>query len=119
VGGQYHLELMFWGWKFGLNLLAATLIVAITGCIARADGPLPRRLWAYFGLLVAAMAVAGAVTYYYHLNEPTDEEEDGQQDQPTAQRTSAERLPNPARILTANHRLTDLASERGLELRHI
>src|SRR5882757_5451991 len=33
VGGQYHLELMFWPWKLGLNLLAATLIVAITACL--------------------------------------------------------------------------------------
>jgi hypothetical protein len=88
VGGQYHLELMFWGWKFGLTLLGATLIVAITGCVARAESSLPRRVWLYAGLLLATLAVAGVVTYYYHLNEPSDEE-DGQQDQPAAQSTSA------------------------------
>ena len=30
VGGQYHLDLMFWPWKLGIALGAATLIVAIT-----------------------------------------------------------------------------------------
>ena len=85
VGGQYHLELMHWGWKFGLNLLAAGLVAAITSCVARAEGSLPRRVWAYGGLLMATMAVAGVVTYYYHVNEPSDDE-DGQ-DQPAAQLT--------------------------------
>jgi hypothetical protein len=30
VGGQYHLDLMFWPWKLVLVLVAATLIVAMT-----------------------------------------------------------------------------------------
>src|SRR5258707_9106638 len=71
VGGQYHLELMFWPWKLGLPLLAASLIVKITGCVARAGTSLPRKVWIYAGLLVATLAVAGVVTYYYHLNEPS------------------------------------------------
>ena len=28
VGGQYHLDLMFWPWKFGLTVAAAALICA-------------------------------------------------------------------------------------------
>jgi hypothetical protein len=76
VGGQYHLDLMFWPWKLGLTMAAATLIVAITACVARAEGSLPRKVWVYAALLLATFAMAGLVTYYYHVNEPTDEEED-------------------------------------------
>jgi hypothetical protein len=119
VGGQYHLELMFWGWKLGLNLLAAALIVAITACVARAESSLPRRLWIYAGLLLATLAVAGLVTYYYHLNEPSDDQDDGQQDQPATQSTTADVLPDPARLLAAHHGLTGFAAERRLELGHI
>jgi len=119
VGGQYHLELMFWAWKFGLNMVAAALIVAITACVARAESSLPQRLWMYLGLLLATFAVAGLVTYYYHLNEPSDDQGDGQQDQPAAQSTTADALPDPARLLAAHHRLTGFAAEGRLELRHI
>ena len=67
AGGQYHLDLMFWPWKLGLSLLAAALVVALaTGSRGR--------MWIAGALLVATLATAGAVTYYYHLNEPVDEE---------------------------------------------
>ena len=38
VGGQYHLDLMFWPWKFGLSIAAALLIVGITGSLAGLTG---------------------------------------------------------------------------------
>lgn len=79
VGGQYHLDLMFWPWKLGLSLLAASLIVAITACVTRQpgaeSGTLPRQVWLYCALLIATVTLAGVVTYYYHLNEPSDEEQ--------------------------------------------
>lgn len=77
VGGQYHLDLMFWPWKFGLSLLAATLIVAITVQLTRAEGPSRRRVIALCSLLIATILMASAVTFYYHVNEPTDEDQDG------------------------------------------
>ncbi|HXJ42282.1 MAG TPA: hypothetical protein VNH18_23585 [Bryobacteraceae bacterium] len=75
VGGQYHLDLMFWAWKLGLSLLAASLIVIL------ATGS-RRRVWIAGLLLAATLATAGAVTYYYHVNEPADDE-DNQTDQLT------------------------------------
>ena len=38
VGGQYHLDLMFWPWKLGIEIAAAGLIVAITANLVRNDG---------------------------------------------------------------------------------
>ena len=68
VGGQYHLDLMFWPWKLGLGVGAAALVVALT-----CD---PRRAILYGSLLILIAIAAGVVTYYYHLNEPTDDDDD-------------------------------------------
>jgi glucan phosphoethanolaminetransferase (alkaline phosphatase superfamily) len=76
VGGQYHLDLMFWPWKLGLGVAVATLIVAITASIIRQDGAITRRALTLASLLFVTLAIAGLVTYYYHLNEPVDQQED-------------------------------------------
>lgn len=76
VGGQYHLDLMFWPWKFGLSLLAAALITGMTAQWTRAESPGMKRMIALWSLLVLTVLVAGIVTYYYHINEPADEEQD-------------------------------------------
>jgi hypothetical protein len=78
VGGQYHLDLMFWPWKFGLTLAAASLITAITADLFRGvpgqPGGFSRRAVIYAALLFAVIVTAGVVTYYYHMNEPPDDE---------------------------------------------
>lgn len=73
VGGQYHLDLMFWPWKFGLTLLAAGLTTAFTAEVIRAGRS--RRAMFYVGMFVVVLVTAGLVTYYYHVNEPADEDE--------------------------------------------
>ena len=78
VGGQYHLDLMYWAWKFGLSLAAALLIVVITADLVRSDGAGRKKIWLYGSLLAATIAVAGLVTYYYHLHEPSDDNTDDQ-----------------------------------------
>src|SRR5947209_5849817 len=85
VGGQYHLDLMFWPWKMGLILAAASLVTAITSATARAGTSLPQKVWFYVAMLAITIAVAGVVTYYYHVNEPdTGEQDSDQQAQPAA-----------------------------------
>ena len=72
VGGAYHLELMFWPWKLGLSLSIAVLVTMLAAEVAAA-----RPVWR-LGLLIAlVMTIAGGVTYYYHLNEPLDGEDSG------------------------------------------
>ena len=85
VGGQYHLDLMFWPWKLGIALVAATLVVGITANLARHEGSVTRRALLLFSLLIATAIAAGVVTYYYHLNEPTDDDDDD--DQPRVTKT--------------------------------
>jgi hypothetical protein len=79
VGGQYHLDLMFWPWKFGVSVVAALLITGITAALAGSGGAVTRRIWLLGVLLIAIMATAALVTYYYHLNEPLDQDDSGDQ----------------------------------------
>ena len=79
VGGQYHLDLMFWPWKFGVSIVAAWLITGITAALVGSGGAVTRRIRVLGSLLVAIVAVAGLVTYYYHLHEPSDEDDSGDQ----------------------------------------
>jgi hypothetical protein len=105
VGGQYHLELMFWPWKLGVAVASAALIVAITANLVRSDGQITRRTLLFCSCLIVVLVLAGAVTWYYHVNEPADQEDE--QDEPS--RISrivlpGASLPNPARISSAHHR---------------
>lgn len=76
VGGQYHLEIMFWTWKLGISMVAASLIVAITANLVRNEGNITSRAIVFGSILIATALLAGIVTYYYHLNEPQDEDQD-------------------------------------------
>jgi hypothetical protein len=105
VGGQYHLDLMFWPWKLGIAVASASLIVAITANIVHSDGQITRRAFLLGSLLIAVLAVAGVVTYYYHVNEPPDQDEE-QDDEPTriSRLILPPELPDLAGISSANHR---------------
>jgi len=103
VGGQYHLDLMFWPWKLGLGVAVAALIVAITANLVRHEGEISRRTLFFGSLLLAALGIAGVVTYYYHLNEPSDlqQEEDGEPAK--ISEIGSGRLPGSARFPAADH----------------
>jgi hypothetical protein len=89
VGGEYHLGLVFWPWKLGMGLGAATLVVAITATLVRNDGQIDRRVVSLASILVIVMLAAGALSYYAHLNEPAD---DDQNDESGATAASAQPL---------------------------
>jgi len=74
IGGQSHLDLVFWPWKLGLSLLGAALL---TGMTRELGGTALRpRVWGYIALLAATIAVAGALSYQAHLNEPDESDYD-------------------------------------------
>lgn len=98
VGGQYHLDLMFWPWKFGLTVAAAWLITAITAELFRAAPEKPhalsRRAVIYASLLFAVIVTAGVVTYYYHVNEPADDQDNND----TTPTVTSQRFTKPGRL---------------------
>ncbi len=93
VGGQYHLDLMFWPWKFGLSIAASSLIVAVTANLVKNDGAITRLTLTLCSFLIVVIVVAGMVTYYYHLAEPP-EPDDQSDDEPASQRS---RITRPGR----------------------
>jgi len=107
VGGQYHLDLMFWPWKLGLAVASAGLIVAITANLVRNDGQVTRRAVLFFSSLILIFVLAGVVTYYYHLHEPTDQEQNDDDEPARISQvvgSSEVLLPGPAGVSIANHR---------------
>ena len=74
IGGQSHLDLVFWPWKLGLSLAGAALVTAIS---SEAAAPKLRpRVWLFGLLLVATVAAAGFLSYQAHLNEPDESDYD-------------------------------------------
>lgn len=93
-GGQYHLDLMPWYWKLGLTTGAAYAFTRLTMCWAGEHGAGRRSMALWVVALLLLMGCAGAVTYYYHLYEPTDSEEN------TDQTTAMGPAPRLDRVVT-------------------
>jgi len=74
VGGQGHLDLMPWYVKF---FLAVGLSGAVVKLTAVSVGGCRRGLFLWASIVVLFLVAGGLVTYYYHLNEPADGEEEG------------------------------------------
>jgi hypothetical protein len=73
LGGQGHLDYMAWYWKAAIGFPAAYAVVRLTICWTLEGPALKRRVIGWGLLLVLLGIIAGLVTYYYHLNEPQDE----------------------------------------------
>ncbi len=100
-GGQYHLDLMPWYWKLGLTTAAAFAFTRLTMCWAGENIAGRRSMALWIVALLLLMACAGAVTYYYHLYEPTDSDDNADQTTVTSshlrQRFQSEPVARPGR----------------------
>jgi hypothetical protein len=91
AGGQYHLDLMFWPWKLVIPPVGAALIVRMTSELAHGRAWKSSRVLLLAAGMALLMFLAGIVTYYYHVNEPGDQDDEDQPAQIT--RTSGYSLP--------------------------
>jgi uncharacterized membrane protein AbrB (regulator of aidB expression) len=75
IGGQGHLDMMPWYTKLACGLTMAICCIRFTAGIVE-----EQRGWNYrsarwlLGLILVAL-VMGGITYYYHLHEPQDDQE--------------------------------------------
>ncbi len=76
VGGQSHLDMVYWPWKLAVGLAAALLITAITASLVRSRGEITRRTIFLTSLLLTVAIAAGLLSYFSHLNEPDDSGDD-------------------------------------------
>jgi hypothetical protein len=75
VGGQYHLDLMAWYWKLLFGPAVAFVAVRATMAAMAGERPWNAKTLAWLITALALLAIMGAVTYYYHVYEPADEDE--------------------------------------------
>ena len=73
VGGQGHLDLIAWYLKLTVSLALAWAGVRMTGAIVEHRRAWNRSTVKWFVAVVALAALAGAITYWYHLHEVPDE----------------------------------------------
>jgi hypothetical protein len=76
VGGQGHLDLIPWYAKLLLSVGLALALVKATASAVERDKFRNASTVAWLAAAVALMIAMGALTYYEHLHEPADDEED-------------------------------------------
>jgi hypothetical protein len=78
IGGQAALDLMHWGWKFGLSLALAGTMVAYTAALISEDSLWSFRSARWLTAMIIVTVVMGGVTYYYVVQEEaSDSDESG------------------------------------------
>ena len=76
IGGQGHLDLMPWYVKLILIGGFCWALVGFSGALARPGRWRTRRSILWLCATIALAAAMGLTTYYYHLHEPTGDEDD-------------------------------------------
>ena len=82
VGGQGHLDLMPWYLKLALGAGTAYACVKATAAAVDSERAWHGRSLRWFGIMLALLVACGVVTYYYHVNEPLEEEQEEEEPEP-------------------------------------
>jgi hypothetical protein len=77
IGGQAALDIMPWGWKFGLAVGLAVAVVAYSAALLAGDSIWNARSAKWLALIIVLVLATGVITYYYVLQiENTDSGQD-------------------------------------------
>jgi hypothetical protein len=76
IGGQGHLDQMAWYLKLTLGVSMAYAIVRATAAAASGERGWNSQARRWTGFVVLLAIAAGLATYYAHLYEPADEEDE-------------------------------------------
>lgn len=106
VGGQGHVDLIPWYIKLGLGAGAAFAIVKATISAVSREPAWNGGTLKWFGILIALLVGCGLVTYYVHVYDETDEEQDQQED-------TVSMLSRPAPFSACVGAATPLARHKG------
>ena len=99
VGGQSHLDLMPWYWKLTLGGGAAFAAVKATMAAVGREKPWNGQSLRWLGVMLALLACCGLASYYAHLNEETDQDDEEQQTGSLTSELQRPFAPPPRRVL--------------------
>ena len=71
IGGQAALDLMYWGWKFGLGLGLAAALVGYTAALVSEGGLWTLRSVRWLLGVILLIVAMGAITYFYAVQVDT------------------------------------------------
>ncbi|SRR6266542_2942148 len=77
VGGQSHLDMMPWYVKLFFGAAMSYSVIAATAAAVAGERGWNIGTLRWLVILALLMTLAGVVTYYYHVYEPSEEEENG------------------------------------------
>ena len=77
VGGQGHLDLIPWYWKLAAILGLPLAAVQATAAAVTRERAWNRIVWLWIAVLILVAVLMGGVTYYYHLHEEDNADEEG------------------------------------------
>jgi hypothetical protein len=75
VGGQGHMDLLPWYVKLVCVVAIAWATVRFTAAMVQSERAWNRRSQAWLAGVIFLAVVMGAITFYYHLHEVTEEQE--------------------------------------------
>jgi hypothetical protein len=82
IGGQATLDVMPWGWKFGLGIGLPVVFVAYSAALLAGDSIWNARSAKWLALIIVLLLGMGVVTYYYVLQ--VENSESGQEQENSA-----------------------------------
>ena len=76
IGGQGHLDMMAWYFKLMLGIGMSIAIVKMTMAAVQHERAWNQASALWFAVILAFAAAMVAVTIYYHVNEPNDDQDE-------------------------------------------
>ena len=83
IGGQAVLDIMPWGWKFGLGLGLSLAFVAYTAAVVSGESIWSRNATKWFAAMIVLVVGMGLITYYYAQQVESNESGDEQENAPS------------------------------------
>lgn len=93
IGGQAALDVMPWGWKFGLGIGVSAVFVIFSAALMSSESIWNARSAKWLALLIVLLLGMGVVTYYYVLQVETNDSGQDQENSAVSLRSGAMKRP--------------------------
>jgi hypothetical protein len=110
IGGQSHLDLMPWYLKLGLGVGSAFAAVKATAAAVARERAWNGQSLKWFGLMLALLLGCGLASYYAHMNEDADQDDQPDGEALTSQARTVSKPRPVSRIMAPDGRRRNITS---------